>query len=179
MLKEKNFSPGDISGNLSDPSTMGAVAALQKQCGLDVTGVIDNETENALQNCEGKIVSENRSNESVTSLRAKGSETIAAADSIHTSAHGLVASGISAVTVGGASIIENIKDQTDNLNSVAENIPGLSARLSSFVEEHFSVLAITALGLVLIYIAIRLYSNAGIVISERVRKSKSGEDMSH
>lgn len=179
QLKDKNYSPGDINGDIHNPSTVGAIAELQKQQGIDVTGVVDDQTEDAIQDAPDKVVSDNRANETPASLRAKGSETIAAADTINTATHSITAGGIGSIGLGGASIIAGFNSQADQIRSVTDHIPGLSERIAAYLGAHLALLGLVIGGILLLYVSMKLYSANMTVITERVRKSQTGEDMSH
>ncbi len=178
-LKEKNYSPGEIDGNIDGPSTVGAVAELQKQQGIPVTGVVDDVTEDAIQNASPKVVSEDRASETAGSLRSKGSATIHAADNINLAAHGVSAAGVGTLGVGASGIFAAVNNQADQVKKITDHVPGLSEKFAVFVTGHISIVAVIAFGVGLLYLATRLYENNRVVISERIRKSRSGEDMSH
>jgi putative chitinase len=179
QLKDKSYSPGEIDGNILGPSTVGSIAELQKQQGLPVTGVVDDATEDAIQDAPPKVVSLDRAMETAASLRAKGSDTIRAADASKGSANGVLATGVSLVAVSGGSIISSINDQADAIKQVTDHVPGLSDKLSDFITMHWQLFVLIVFGGILLYLAKTLHTSANKVISERVRKSASGEDMSH
>lgn len=179
QLKQRNYTPGEIDGNINSPSTVGAIAQLQKQQGIPVTGVIDDVTEDAIQDAPPKVVTEARENDNAKTLRAKGSHTIAAADNINFNTHGVTVGGLSTLGVGITSIFATIGDQADQLTKITDHIPGLSEKIAFYITSHLGYIALVILGGGLLYAASRLYHNSGVVISERVKKSRTGEDMSH
>lgn len=178
-LKDKNYSPGEIDGNITSPSTVGAISELQKQQGLQVTGVVDDDTEDAIQDAPSKVVSEDRANETSDTLRSKGSDTIAAADSIHSATHGISVGGISAVGFGGASVLSSLNSQADQFKSITDHVPGLSEKFGLYISSHLGMLILIVAGIGLLFLANKLYAANATVVSERVRKSRTGEDMSH
>jgi len=178
-LKAKNYSPGDINGDIHNPATVGAIAELQKQSSLPVTGEVDDVTEDQIENAPNKVVSDQRANETVTTLRAKGSQTILAADATTTATHGVIATGVGLFGCGGASILSAIKDQITQVRSTTDVVPGLTDKITAALGSHLAVLAVMCIGVVLIVLAGHLYSNIAFIKAERVRKSASGEDMSH
>jgi putative chitinase len=178
-LKEKNYNPGDVNGNIHNPSTVGAIATLQKQQDLPVTGIVDDATEDAIQDAPSKVVSEDRANETPATLRAKGSEVIAATDGINLATHGVSVGGVGILGAGATGAFEAINSQADQVKSITDHVPGLSEKLALFISGNLGVVALIAAGAALLFIAMKLYKNKNTVLSERVRKSRTGEDMSH
>lgn len=175
-LKDLHFAPGDISGNIKDPGTIGAIAELQAQEGLPVTGIVDDATEDAIQNCQGKTVSQDRENDDRKTLKAKGSATIAAADSITNTAHAATVGGVGTVLVAGSGLIGQFKDQADQLKSVTDNIPGLTDRLGALITDHLQQVLALGLGVAILLIVWRLHTGTSTIVHERVRKARDGEE---
>lgn len=178
-LKDRNYSPGDVNGNIHNPSTVGAISTLQKQQGLPVTGVVDDVTEDAIQDAPNKVVSEDRANENADTLRGKGSQTIVAADNINLATHGISVGGLGSLGVGAGSLIAAAGDQADQITQITDHVPGLSEKLAVYITGHLGLVGLIVLGVGLLYIASRIYKNNRYVINERVRKAQTGEDMSH
>lgn len=179
QLKDKSYAPGEIDGNIHGPSTVGSIAELQSQQGLPVTGEVDDATEDAIQDAPPKIVSADRAAENAASLRAKGSDTIKATDDAKAATHGVVATAASALAVGSGSLLSGINDQANQLQQVTDHIPGLSNKFSAFVTGHWQLFVLLVFGGLLLYFSKNIYASADKIIAERVRKSASGEDMSH
>lgn len=177
-LKDKNYAPGDLDGNINNPSTVGAIAALQKQHNLPVTGEVDDETEDTIENASPKLVSIDRANETAKTLSAKGSVTIDAATDASNITHGVTASGVGIAGASLTAIVSSIKDQVDVVKTTTDVVPGLTEKVTSFVTDHIPLFAMLLLGFILVYLAKQLYSSHNVIIAERVRKSASGEDMS-
>lgn len=175
-LKDLHFTPGDITGNISDPSTVGAISHLQAQEGLPVTGIVDEDTEDAIQNCEGKTVSKEREEADRKTLKAKGSLTIAAADQLSNTAHVTTAGGIGTVLTAGGVLVGQFKDQSDQLKSVTDNIPGLTDRIGELITNNLLTVMAFGLGAIILFLAYRMYSGTSLIVHERVRKARQGEE---
>lgn len=177
-LKAKNFNPGEIDGNIHSASTVGAIATLQKQYNLPVTGIVDDATEDAIQNSDVKVVSASREDETVDSLRAKGSQTIADADSVTNATHGIAAGGLGTIAAGATAILSEIKNQISSVRDTTDGL-GITDKIVEYIQLHISTILLFVFGFFLLSIAYRLYNKSDAIKEERVRKSKTGEDMSH
>lgn len=102
--------------------TTAAVSALEKQAGLPITGSYNSDVKEALNNPKNKfIVDPVRANATVKTIRASGSKTIAASDSIKTTSNvaglGLLATsaGSAVVEYGGDAVtwVKTIKETFD------------------------------------------------------------------
>lgn len=78
-LKDKGYGVGADDGEFHE-TTRGAVAKLQLDHGLPATGVVDQDTKDALSRSEGAPIGENRATATVQDLREAGSRTVQSAD---------------------------------------------------------------------------------------------------
>lgn len=177
-LKLKNFSPGEVDGNIHSPSTVGAIATLQKQNNLPVTGEVDDATEDAIQNTDDKVIGEDRLATTADTLRAKGSKIIAATDSTENTTHGVTATGVGLFGGGLVTISSAVKDQILSIRESTDGL-GVTDKVVNFISDHSGPLFILIFGIIILGLSYRLYKKNNEIRNERVRKARTGEDMSH
>ena len=179
ILKDNNYGVVEIDGNIRSHGTIGAIATLQAQEGLPVTGVVDEATEDAIQNAKPMVVSESRANETAATLRAKGSQTIAAADKASNANIGVAAAGGSTLVAGVSGAIGSFSDQADQVSTIAGHIPhGIMEKMELYFSLHWQVFVLMFVGAVLIYLYLHNRSAIKFIVSERVMKAATGKDTS-
>lgn len=179
ILKDNNYGVVEIDGNIRSHGTVGAIATLQAQEGLPVTGIVDDATEDAIQNAKPMVVSESRANETAATLRAKGSQTIAAADKASNANIGVATVGGSTLVAGVSSAIGSFNDQADQVTTLGSHIPKtIMGKMEEFFFLHWQVFVLLAVGSALIYLYLHNRSAIKFIISERVMKAATGKDTS-
>lgn len=147
-LDDMDYPVGAIDGDFGSATTA-AVLAFQEDNGLGVTGIVDQDTWEALLGGEARNpVAEARENETVADLRDRGSRTIREADATQVGGGVLVAAGGVGAVSEALETADALADQGEQAVGLLDRFSGVLAPFQSFMQEYWMVALLAVGGLV-------------------------------
>jgi putative chitinase len=166
-LADKGYRPGKVDGSFGN-ETRKAVLAFQADNGLPTTGEVDDATKRELETAPPAPVAEDRAQATAADLRAEGSQTIAAADTIKKIGWGtltVVGGGKSLDAAGALDKAHGLIDQASSFRGIVDS----AGDLFQWAGSHWWIGAIGA-GVALVFFGEK-------VIARRVADHRSGANM--
>lgn len=173
LLRDKGYwGAGKVDGVMG-PATRAAIFHFQADHGLPTTGNVDEDTETMLWETGARPLPPERTGATVEDLRAKGSETIAEADSMDAQSKvALGAGGLTTVT-GGLDILSSASDGVQKVKDASD---GLTAA-KEWLWAHWPAFVLLVVSAFVVYWAIQNRKSIKRVIQIRLNSHKDAKDM--
>jgi putative chitinase len=171
-LAALSYPLGSVDGQIG-PLTRSAIRDFQDAMGEPVTGQLDQRTYDILMSDSAlkRPVSEDRENITADDLKASGSTTIQATDSIKSN----IAVASSALA-GASGVATQITDAAGQVQSIKDAVKTGHESVPWFVQ-NWQMITIVVLVLIVIYCVIKIWKCTSNVENERVRQARSGENV--
>jgi putative chitinase len=173
-LSDLSYPLGAIDGKIG-ALTRSAIRDFQDSMSEPVTGNLDQRTYNILMS-DGALkrpVSAEREALTVSDLKDKGSTIVVAADKIKAN---ITTAG--AALAGASGVASQINDAASQVQSIKDAVQ-TGHESVGFFAQHWQLIVIAVLILVVIFCIAKCWQYAGVVEQERLRQAQTGENLRH
>jgi lysozyme family protein len=173
-LASLSYPLGAIDGKIG-ALTRSAIRDFQDANDEPVTGNLDQRTYDLLMS-DGALkrpVSAEREALTVTDLKDKGSTIVVAADKIKAN---ITTAG--AALAGASGVASQINDAASQVQSIKDAVQ-TGHESVGFFAQHWQIIVISVLVLVVIFCIAKCWQYAGVVEQERLRQAQTGENLRH